>query len=116
MSKLTELGRLMRQVWKVLLDGLKDSDSPLFKLLGVQKDVVEEIIWKKMLVVDWQMKISKPYHLLKEIENEKRRMMEYMWMRRRVSQSFSKSDILWILLLLVLCVLVRKLDVLIRPL
>ena len=39
-------------------------------LRGVQTDVVEEIIWKKMLVVNW---IFKPYHLLKEIENEKMR-------------------------------------------
>ena len=31
---------------KVLLDGLYDSDSPLFMLLGVRNEVVGEIIWK----------------------------------------------------------------------
>ena len=31
---------------KVLLDGLYDSDSPLFLLLGVRTEVVGEIIWK----------------------------------------------------------------------
>ena len=35
-----------RQVSKVLLDGLYDSDSPLFMLLGVRTEVVGEIIWK----------------------------------------------------------------------
>ena len=35
-----------RQVSKVLLDGLYDSNSPLFMLLGVRTEVVGEIIWK----------------------------------------------------------------------
>ena len=35
-----------RQVSKVLLDGLNDTGSPLSKLLGVQKEVFEEIIWQ----------------------------------------------------------------------
>ena len=35
-----------RQVSKVLLDGLYDSDSPLFMLLDVRTEVVGEIIWK----------------------------------------------------------------------
>jgi len=44
-----------RQVSKVLLDGLYDPHSTLSKLLGVRTDVVGEIIWKKMLVWNWQM-------------------------------------------------------------
>jgi len=43
-----------RQVSKVLLDGLYDPDSPINKLLGVRKEVVGEIIWKK-LVENWQI-------------------------------------------------------------
>ena len=35
-----------KQVFKVLLDGLNDTGSPLSKLLGVQKEVFEEIIWQ----------------------------------------------------------------------
>ena len=35
-----------RQVSKVLLDGLNDIGSPLSKLLGVRKEVFEEIIWQ----------------------------------------------------------------------
>ena len=35
-----------KQVFEVLLEGLNDTDSPLFKLLGVQKEVFEEIIWQ----------------------------------------------------------------------
>ena len=34
------------KVFKVLLDGLNDTGSPLSKLLGVQKEVFEEIIWQ----------------------------------------------------------------------
>ena len=41
------------QVWKVLLDGLYDSDSPISKLLGVRTEVMGEIIWQKMLVENW---------------------------------------------------------------
>ena len=45
-----------RQVSKVLLDGLYDSDSPISKLLGVRTEVMGEIIWKKMLDVwNWQI-------------------------------------------------------------
>ena len=44
-----------RQVSKVLLDGLYDSDSPLSNLLGVRTEVVGEIIWQNMLVWNWQM-------------------------------------------------------------
>ena len=33
-------------MFKVLLDGLNDTGSPLSKLLGVQKEVFEEIIWQ----------------------------------------------------------------------
>jgi len=44
-----------RQVSKVLLDGLYDSDSPIFKLLGVRRVVIGEIMWKKMLAWNWQI-------------------------------------------------------------
>ena len=44
-----------RQVSKILLDGLYDSDSPISKLLGVRTEVMGEIIWKKMLVENWQI-------------------------------------------------------------
>ena len=44
-----------RQVLKVLLDGLYDSDSPISKLLGVRTEVMGEIVWQKMLVEDWQI-------------------------------------------------------------
>jgi len=44
-----------RQVSKVLLDGLYDPDSPISKLLGVGTEVLGEIIWKKMLVWNWQI-------------------------------------------------------------
>ena len=44
-----------RQVSKVLLDGLYDPDSPIYKLLGVRTEVVGEIIWQKMLVENWQI-------------------------------------------------------------
>ena len=43
-----------RQVSKVLLDGLYDPDSPLTKLLPVNKDVVGDIIWKEMLATKWE--------------------------------------------------------------
>ena len=35
-----------KQVFEVLLDGLNDTGSPLSKLLGIQKEVFEEIIWQ----------------------------------------------------------------------
>ena len=38
--------RQQKQVFKVLLDGLNDTGSPLSKLLGVRKEVFEEIIWQ----------------------------------------------------------------------
>ena len=38
--------RQQKQVFKVLLDGLNNTSSPLSKLLGVQKEVFEEIIWQ----------------------------------------------------------------------
>ena len=38
--------RQQKQVFEVLLDGLNDTGSPLFKLLGVRKEVFEEIIWQ----------------------------------------------------------------------
>ena len=47
-----------RQVSKVLLEGLYDSDSPISKLLGVHKEVLGEIIWQKMLAssnYNWQI-------------------------------------------------------------
>ena len=58
-----------RQVSKVLLDGLYDSDSPISKLLGVHTEVIGkimevigeimevigEIIWQKKLVWNWQI-------------------------------------------------------------
>jgi len=44
-----------RQVSKVLLVGLYDSDSPISKLLGVRTEVMGEIIWQKMLVQNWQI-------------------------------------------------------------
>ena len=43
-----------RQVWKVLLEGLYDPDSPISKLLGVHTEVMGEIIWQKMLARNWQ--------------------------------------------------------------
>ena len=45
---------------KVLLDGLYDPDSPLFKLLGVRTEVMGEIIWRKMLVENWQIFLGPP--------------------------------------------------------
>ena len=39
-----------RLVSKVLLDGLYDPDTPLSKLLSVNKD----IIWKEMLTTKWE--------------------------------------------------------------
>ena len=39
-----------RLVSKVLLDGLYDPDTPLSKLLPVNKD----IIWKEMLTTKWE--------------------------------------------------------------
>ena len=44
-----------RQVSKVLLDGLYDPDSPISKLLSIRTEVMGEIIWKKMLVENWQI-------------------------------------------------------------
>jgi len=47
-----------RQVSKVLLEGLYDSDSPISKLLGVHKEVLGEIIWQKMVAnsnCNWQI-------------------------------------------------------------
>ena len=44
-----------RQVSKVLLDGLYDSDSPISKLLGVRRVVIGEIMWKRMLAWNWQI-------------------------------------------------------------
>ena len=44
-----------REVSKVLLDGLYDPDSPISKLFGIRTEVMGEIIWKKMLVSDWQI-------------------------------------------------------------
>ena len=43
-----------RQVSKVLLDGLYEPNSPISKLLGVRREVVGEIIWRK-LVGNWQI-------------------------------------------------------------
>lgn len=43
-----------RNVSKVLLDGLYDSDSTFSKLLGVRKEVLGEIIWQK-LIENWQI-------------------------------------------------------------
>ena len=43
-----------RQVSKVLLDGLYDSDSPISKLLGVRTEVVGEMIWQR-LIENWQI-------------------------------------------------------------
>ena len=44
-----------RQVTKVLLDGLYDPDSLLNMLLGVRREVVGEIVWKKMLAWNWKI-------------------------------------------------------------
>ena len=44
-----------REVSKVLLDGLYDSDSPISKLFGIRTEVMGEIVWKKMLVENWQI-------------------------------------------------------------
>ena len=43
-----------RLVSKVLLDGLYDPDSQLSKLLPVRKDVIGDIIWKRMLIAKWE--------------------------------------------------------------
>jgi len=48
------IGEQQRQVSKVLLDGLYDPDSPISKLLGVRTEIMEEIIWQK-LVENWQI-------------------------------------------------------------
>ena len=45
----------LRQVSKVLLDGLHDPNSPLSKLRGIRREVIGEIIWEKMLVKNWQI-------------------------------------------------------------
>ena len=45
-GEIIDEAKQQRQVFKVLLDGLNDTDSPLSKLLGVQKEVFEEIIWQ----------------------------------------------------------------------
>ena len=42
-----------REVAAVLLQGLSDEGSTLYKLTGVQDDVVRDIIWKKMLIKNW---------------------------------------------------------------
>ena len=42
-----------REVLLVLLQGLSDEGSTLYKLTGVQDDVVRDIIWKKMLIKNW---------------------------------------------------------------
>ena len=43
-----------RQVSKVLLDGLYDTDSQLSKLLPISNDVMGDIIWKRMLTAKWE--------------------------------------------------------------
>ena len=57
-KNLKNLSRLIieqkRQVSKVLLDGLYDPDCPLSMLRGVRTEVIGEIVWKRMLVWDWQ--------------------------------------------------------------
>ena len=45
-GEIIDEAKQQRQVLKVLLDGLNDTGSPLSKLLGVQKEVFEEIIWQ----------------------------------------------------------------------
>ena len=45
-GEIIDAAKQQRQVFKVLLDGLNDTGSPLSKLLGVQKEVFEEIIWQ----------------------------------------------------------------------
>ena len=45
-GEIIDEAKQQRQVFKVLLDGLNDTGSPLSKLLGVQKEVFEEIIWQ----------------------------------------------------------------------
>ena len=37
----------------MMLVGLYDSDSQLYKLLPINKDVVGDIIWEKMLATKW---------------------------------------------------------------
>ena len=39
---------------KVLLDGLYDPNCPLSMLRGVRTEVIGEIVWKEMLVKNWQ--------------------------------------------------------------
>ena len=43
-----------RQTSNVLLDGLYDPDSPIFKLLGFCREEMGEIIWQK-LMKNWQI-------------------------------------------------------------
>ena len=43
-----------RLVSKVLLDGLYDTDSQLFKLRPLSNDVMGDIIWKRMLTAKWK--------------------------------------------------------------
>ena len=45
-GEIIDKAKQQKQVFKVLLDGLNDTGSPLSKLLGVQKEVFEEIIWQ----------------------------------------------------------------------
>merc|ERR1712218_50299 len=44
-----------RQVSKVLLDGLYDPDCPLSMLRGVRTEIIGEIVWKEMLVKNWEI-------------------------------------------------------------
>ena len=45
-GEIIDKAKQQKQVFEVLLDGLNDTGSPISKLLGVQKEVFEEIIWQ----------------------------------------------------------------------
>ena len=56
-----------RQVSKVLLDGLYDPDCPLSMLLGVRTEIVGEIVWKEMLVKNWEIYSGKRISIWKKV-------------------------------------------------
>ena len=70
-KNLKNLSRLIieqkRQVSKVLLDGLYDPDCPLSMLLGVRTEIIGEIVWKEMLVKNWEIYSGKKISIWKKV-------------------------------------------------
>ena len=70
-KNLKNLSRLIieqkRQVSKVLLDGLYDPDCPLSMLLGVRTEIIGEIVWKEMLVKNWEIYSGKRIAFWKKV-------------------------------------------------